>query len=193
MNNIVYRKAQKSDSIREIAKLLYLTDPYIYPAASPSFEGIWCEVIKGCLEDEQDFYYQNNLYVAECEGRIVGVIAAVQNGKAYRFAEFAPKSAVAQEVWEGYYTPLAEECLLLSGQTVVNFCTDPAYRAKGIGKGLFAYYLSLFQGETIYLDVLADNNAAIGLYQSFGFQIVKGYKGFGGGGVGVDCYHMIKP
>ena len=44
MNNIVYRKVKKGDAVAEIAKLLYLTDPYIYPVASPSYEGAWCEV-----------------------------------------------------------------------------------------------------------------------------------------------------
>jgi [ribosomal protein S18]-alanine N-acetyltransferase len=47
---------------------------------------------------------------------------------------------------------------------------DPAYRGQGIGRELLARLLDYTAGGTVYLEVRTDNPAAIGLYESAGFE-----------------------
>jgi ribosomal-protein-alanine N-acetyltransferase len=46
---------------------------------------------------------------------------------------------------------------------------DPAYQGQGIGRRMLAELLEFASGGTVFLEVRTDNEAAIGLYQSFGF------------------------
>lgn len=189
MTDLVLRKAAPSDSLEEIAKLIYDTDPFIYPVLYSGFTEDFCKLIKTCLNDRENFYYLDNLYVAEANGKIISLIAAVKNQKTYRFLPEKSEKAPDQRAVEGYYAPLITECAELSGHTVVNVCTDSDYRGKGIAKALLSYYLDRVTGETVYLDVLADNTAAISLYQALGFSILNAYDGFGIEKT-VKCYHM---
>ncbi len=60
------------------------------------------------------------------------------------------------------------------------------YRKKGYGSKLISYLVSL--NKPISLEVKADNNAAIHLYEKYGFKIVSVRKGYY---KGIDGYLMI--
>ncbi|OBA63050.1 ribosomal-protein-alanine N-acetyltransferase [Mycobacterium sp. 1100029.7] len=47
---------------------------------------------------------------------------------------------------------------------------DPAYQGQGIGRRLLGELLHFADGGVVYLEVRTDNEAAIALYHSFGFQ-----------------------
>lgn len=49
---------------------------------------------------------------------------------------------------------------------------DPAYQGQGIGGRMLADLLDHAQGGTVFLEVRTDNEAAIKLYESFGFTNV---------------------
>ncbi|MGE2718191.1 ribosomal protein S18-alanine N-acetyltransferase [Mycolicibacterium celeriflavum] len=49
---------------------------------------------------------------------------------------------------------------------------DPAYQGQGIGKRMLAELLDHAQGGTVFLEVRTDNEAAIKMYESFGFTNV---------------------
>jgi ribosomal-protein-alanine N-acetyltransferase len=49
---------------------------------------------------------------------------------------------------------------------------DAAYQGKGIGRQLLTALLEYANGETIFLEVRTDNDAAISLYESVGFARV---------------------
>ena len=49
---------------------------------------------------------------------------------------------------------------------------DPAYQAQGIGRRMLAELLKFADGGVVYLDVRTDNEAAIVLYRSMGFEQV---------------------
>lgn len=46
---------------------------------------------------------------------------------------------------------------------------DPAYQGQGIGRRMLGELLDLASGGVVFLEVRTDNEAAIGLYESFGF------------------------
>ena len=193
-NEITYRQATFYDSIADIAKLIYLTDPYIYPSAFSSYDDKkWIDLVNRCLLDEKNFYFVDNLYVAEKNGKILALIVAVKNGKSYRFLpdSYEPSSPV-QRMVEGYYSPLSKEILeSIDGSTVVNFCTDISHQNKGIGKNLLKYYLTLENVSPTYLDVISDNTVAVNLYEKLGFNRIKSYLGFSGNEPKpINCYSM---
>lgn len=47
---------------------------------------------------------------------------------------------------------------------------DPAYQGQGIGRRLFDELLTFADGGVVYLEVRTDNEAAIALYRSVGFE-----------------------
>lgn len=47
---------------------------------------------------------------------------------------------------------------------------DPAYQGRGIGRRLLDELLTFSHGGAVYLEVRTDNEAAIGLYESVGFE-----------------------
>lgn len=47
---------------------------------------------------------------------------------------------------------------------------DPAYQGQGIGRRLLDELLTFADGGVVYLEVRTDNEAAIGLYRSVGFE-----------------------
>lgn len=46
---------------------------------------------------------------------------------------------------------------------------DPAFQGRGIGREMLSRLLELASGGAVFLEVRTDNEAAIGLYESFGF------------------------
>jgi [ribosomal protein S18]-alanine N-acetyltransferase len=69
---------------------------------------------------------------------------------------------------------------------------DPAYRGQGIGRELLARLLEFAAGDPVYLEVRTDNPAAIGLYESAGFENIglrKRYYRVSG----ADAYTMLRP
>lgn len=49
---------------------------------------------------------------------------------------------------------------------------DPAYQGQGIGKGMLTELLDHASGGAVFLEVRTDNEAAIKMYESFGFTNV---------------------
>ncbi|WP_156685780.1 ribosomal protein S18-alanine N-acetyltransferase [Mycobacterium sp. Marseille-P9652] len=55
---------------------------------------------------------------------------------------------------------------------VRNIGVDPAYQGHGVGRRLLNELLTFAAGGTVYLEVRCDNEAAIALYRSVGFDQV---------------------
>lgn len=53
---------------------------------------------------------------------------------------------------------------------VRNIGVDPAHQGRGIGRRLFDELLEFADGGAVFLEVRADNEAAIALYRSRGFE-----------------------
>ena len=88
-------------------------------------------------------------------------------------------------------TALAAECdLYLSEQgflimrtvldeaEVLTIAVDPSDQGQGVGRALLAHGLEAHQNKTVFLEVAADNKAALTLYSSCGFEEVGRRKGY---------------
>lgn len=91
-------------------------------------------------------------------------------------------SLVDSRVWLAGDEPAAiaivarQECRSPGG-----LCPAPAWRGKGLGRKLMQELLMLLQQqgiETVYLEVIRDNHAAVALYQSLGFTRRYGLCGY---------------
>ena len=194
---ITFRKAREDDDISKIAKYIYLTDPYIYPSICDSpTDKRWIEIISCCYESPNNIFYRDNLFVVLSEGDIIGICCIIPCGKRLSFdGDLKALDCISDRllrVIDGYFKPLLEESLTFDGYNIVNLCIDGRFHNRGVGRQLLAYCLSHYVGETIYLDVIADNLPAVRLYKSSGFEIAKEYFGFSGSDKPLPCYLMKK-
>ena len=78
----------------------------------------------------------------------------------------------------GLYDPPRAFILCRSGggeAEVLTITTDPVHRRQGAGRALLQGALAIAlagQSESMFLEVAAGNDAAVGLYQSLGFERV---------------------
>jgi ribosomal-protein-alanine N-acetyltransferase len=72
---------------------------------------------------------------------------------------------------------------------VRNIGVDPAYQGRGIGRQLLDELLKFADGGVVYLEVRTDNEAAIALYRSVGFDQI-GLRPRYYGVNGADAYTM---
>ena len=186
------RPCLPTDDREAIALCLYQTDPYIYPHLGGGDKARAIALLARCVDLPKNPHYYENLTVALIEGRIVGVICTITDGYEYSFLEglSIPEEDLpcVRHVNEGYYLPLIEENLEIPGDTIVNVCTLDESRGKGVASALLGYYLEhRVRAYPIYLDVIADNDAAIRLYERYGFRLLKERNGYRPSGEPLLC------
>jgi ribosomal protein S18 acetylase RimI-like enzyme len=196
-NNFTYRKATLCDDLAKIARYIHMTDPYIYPSVCKDpCDKDFKRIISQCASDKTNLFYRENICLALADEKIIGILVAAPCGRRLTFLENIEISESERKMFstsdEGYFKPLIEETEALSGFNITNVCIDPDYRSLGVGEALLRYFLSLCGGAEVHLDVIADNSAAIRLYEKCGFRTEKEYLGFSGNDTPLPCYHMIR-
>jgi [ribosomal protein S18]-alanine N-acetyltransferase len=61
---------------------------------------------------------------------------------------------------------------------VHTLAVDPAHQRRGIGRALLRAILDQAQGATVFLEVRTDNDSAIRLYRSEGFDVIGIRRGY---------------
>lgn len=182
------RPLQKGDDLDQVAKLIYLTDPYIYPDWFDSIEdGI--KVIKRMIE-LPSLYNKENVTVAVLEsGFVLGVLVAKQAPfieeieNAYlAFEKAGVKSDDrTKTVYNDYYSKLGNE---EDGYHISNVTVDENYRKRGIATALIKHAIK--DKSVCTLECIVSNDGAWKIYQRLGFEKISEFIGAGN----VLCYKM---
>ncbi|MEM4335439.1 MAG: GNAT family N-acetyltransferase [Candidatus Anstonellales archaeon] len=97
--------------------------------------------------------------------------------KIFPNANFTIKNSDEIFVYEIDSSPVAFAHLreYLRGTVLLGFGVLEDFRGQGIGKQLLSFVVNLAEKshKTIYLKVRKNNHAAVSLYKSFGFRIIK--------------------
>lgn len=201
-NDLIYfRRATKEDNMREIAELIYDTDPYIYSFWFNNNKERCIEFLNEEMKKEGFIFNYNNLYIAydKTLNKIVGILCAIDKSVnlEYRYEELQKvndnyKITVAQ-----YIMPIIDEVKSYDNETIYipNVCIDKSLRGRKIGTKLLGYYIKQMEKEgfnKFALDCLLHNLPAKNLYHSLGFREMKLINGFDGKGGKVDVVSFLR-
>ena len=190
--SILYKQLEGGctiEQLKDIAGLIYDTDPYIYPSLFGDKEEavkIFPEII---LSNDNMFCY-DNMYVADSDGKYIGLILWHRGSFQWNtdpFVKAGGKTKNLLEVKSRYfdsYMKVPDDMVSL-----INVCTS--VRGKGIGKALLYSFFQSVSGP-YELFVLADNKPALKLYQDVGFKITGEINGFSLDHRVLPCFKMSR-
>ena len=147
------------NQLDDLADLIIETDPYIYPCFTKDKE-----TLKKLLLVDGPLNYKN-IIIAEHNGKLVGQITIFNNTNAYNIES---KNKEIQHVIDNYFNTFTAENY--ENGYIIALSVLPEYRRCGVGRALMNYVVNRNLADT--LDCLADNERALNLYDSFGFEKV---------------------
>lgn len=154
--------------------------PRIVEIERAAFPRPWpVSVLRGHLGEEGFLVYED-----EETGQVVGYIIV-----GIRIPSFFTRLEKRTRALVGLPVDLEER----TGH-VMNLAVDPAYRGRGLGKLLLQKgleYLRSLGARCVELEVRVGNEAAIRLYEQYGFRIKERLPSYYG--PGEDGYLMVKP
>ena len=188
-DDITIRELQDGDDLAQVARLIYLTDPYIYPNWFDTLEdGI--KVISEMISLPTMYSKENVTVAVTDDGYIAGVFVArmtpFTEKKEALYAAFK-KAGVrcdsrTDEVFNAYYKPMGG---VEDGYYIANIGVDPDYRKRGIAAAMISEKMR--NKELCTLECVIANSGSWRLYQRLGFKIAYEYPGVHG----IPCYKMI--
>jgi len=177
---IVVRRAKESDDKKRIAKLIYNTDPYIYPAAFGN-EHKAVKELSGLYSLPGNLFSMGNIWVALKSEKIVGAAVVLLASASKSLSQVLNGNSLPisfRNVTEDYFDKAYEE----SENCAVILClsVNPNFQRQRIGRQLLSHIVSDSEcvGREFKLDVLANNATAIKLYTECGFVTVGKTDGY---------------
>ena len=177
---IVKGKNLNSAQLTDAGRLLYHTDPEIYPTAFGS-EINAGKVFPVLFSIKNGLFSLKNLFAAtDGNGKVRGVLVGC-NGDLWERGTLAaafvqckiPLPEGAEDAEENYFAYEAEH---EKGDYVLCLCVSPDSRGQGIATSLLKTYLK--DKKSVSLECLADNAPALRLYESVGFEITRRFEGY---------------
>lgn len=171
------RVANSTDNLQNIAKLIYETDPYIYPSISKNKNdaiNILVEMIKS-----NTLFNYNNCLIAVENSNIVGLIVfnTLENTKLNNYY-FWENRTEELKYFVTNYINICEKQLHHNEIYLTCVCTNKLFRRKKVATKLLQHLLKMNNNKNFRLDVLQNNTPAINLYKSLGFEMQKEDKGY---------------
>lgn len=194
MNNIICRRADKPLSdvqLKEIAGLIYDSDPYIYPAMFESRRHAE-NIIPKMIRAGDQMFKCDNIYAAMDGTKIAGVLVWMRgplqwNKKIYEKCGGRAKH-IDRVVME--YFNLFEEAPS-DMNTMVRISVKKELQGNHIGSLLMQTFMEAEQGP-YQLFVLSNNAEAISFFQKKGFRIRETRPGFSLDYQVPPCFWMTK-
>lgn len=181
--------ARATDNKTDIGRVLYDTDPYVYPEAFGSDRDKAARSLGRLIGMDNTLLDYKNIVVARYNGTVAGVCLITDgkyswNKKALleRIGNDLPMRESFEYASDKYFTRLAsgdKNCI-----EIVALSVDEGFRRKHIGTKLLEEVSRLFPDKAQELEVLQDNESAIKMYENIGFEIVgEPFEGFAPAGL----------
>ena len=205
MNTFKFRQLDsqsylENEQLRDIAGLIYDTDPYIYPAMFNS-RSESTRIIPEMIQMGDSMFKVDNMLVAEENQHVVGLVLW-NMGPLYSDRRIYDHCLKKLGIDTSPYIDAVQNEYFLSYKdvpsdtiSIINVCVDEYHRNKGIGRALLEHLIKSTEDkcENYELFVLKENPAAVRLYLSLGFCIQKEIHGFSIDKNRPPCYIMTRP
>ena len=196
LHDLVIRPAKATDDSYAVAKLIMLTDPYIYPVG---FGENGIITLSNMITNKDTVFGYNHIILALLNNQIVGQMVILKKNSAMRinpdeYISQNPTLPIAfRHMIENYCNHLLDYIDDKNEIYVACVSVLPETRGKGVGLALLEYLISNHSNNRIKLHVLAENSAAISLYKRTGFSINgEASDGYSYTGCPPLCYEMIR-
>lgn len=184
---IEFRRARISDNFKEIARLIYDTDPYIYPFWFNNDKNEAVEFLSEKIKEDGFIFHYENIYVAydKTTNHIVGIICALDKtvNLSYDYDNIEKINFNYEFTVNKYLKQIINEVLENDFLYILNVCIDGNYRGKKVGTNLLGYYIGQMEKagfDEFVLDCLLHNLRAKNLYHKLGFIEISESIGFDG-------------
>lgn len=194
--DIIIRKVNLDDNFEEIAELIYETDPYIYPHWFHNDVSECKRVLVPLLDKEGFFFNYKSMSVAvdKRNNKIIGLIQIIDKDTNfnYDYTELMAVDETYKFTIENYIFELINEVEKFGLPYFSNVVVHHGYRGLKLGSMMMDYILEECKGKYVkfLLDVLAENPAAVRLYEKMGFVITEKNMGFKDDKEQIEEYRM---
>lgn len=180
--------ARATDNKTDIGRVLYDTDPYIYPEAFGSSRDRAARSIGRLIGMDNTLLDYKNIIVARYNGMVAGVCLVTDGNYTWNKEELIKRIEKNLPMIESFEYASDEYFSKLGGGNncieIVSLSVDEGFRRKHIGSALLKEVSHLFPDKVLTLEVLEENKAAIKMYESVGFEIVgEHFEGFAPAGL----------
>ena len=177
------------EEIEAIGKLIYYTDPYIYP-------DFFNNDISLAIKCAKELIYRDTVYnhkfikLGKINGKTAGFMVILDNFPENNYQEM--KLAMLESL--GYLTPKFEQCMVgyfntlnydWEGLQIMSLAVLPEYRQKRVATKMLN---SLSSKNTYSLACVKDNTSARNLYHKCGFNYKYEYPGY----TDVMCVELVR-
>ena len=185
-----------STNLRKISELVYETDPYIYPSLFRSKEDAIL-VLSRLFNSKKDMMFTTqNCFVAECNGRIVGIILWYEGSLLWDSCHLRDVANSSKVCLSEYFTMAEEQYFRSYSQvpkgtiSLINICISAEQRNRKIGTKMLSAFLTEHKDTNMELYVLADNLIACKAYEKNGFRVTEKKQGFSVDNKDIMCLKM---
>lgn len=197
MKNVLVRKMTRNDDFTELARLLYLADPYTYPAWFKFKEDLALKAIIYLAKDSDIFSFHNTLIALNEDGVLAGALLYIKKSNHYDLEVFNTLWAKLNEeeppahalTIEGYIKEIVK---FTSDYYLLNIAVNPIFQGQGIAQNLLTAFDKEVVEGTISLEVVSENVGAIHLYKKEGYVINEEFPTFCLTNDTYRSYHMVK-
>ena len=177
------------EEIAAIGKLIYETDPYIYPAFYDNNDALSMKCAKAMLTRDTLFNYKN-IKLGKINGKTAGFMVILEKFPENNYDEM--KQAMLESlgyltpefdnVMKGYFQTLNYEW---EGTQIMSLAVLPEYRQKRVATRMLN---SLSSKKTYSLACVKDNQSARELYRKCGFTFKYEYPGY----TDIMCVELVR-
>lgn len=177
------------EELTEIGKLIYYTDPYIYPAFYDNDINLSVKCAKKMLTHDTLFNHKNIL-VGKINGKVAGFMVILdhfplnnyEQMKRAMFDSLGRLTPLFDEVMDGYFQTLNYDW---EGLQIMSLAVLPEFRHQKVATKMLNW---LPRKNTYSLACIKDNLIARELYRKCGFMLKYEYPGY----VDVMCVELVR-